>query len=122
SSAAADTHISSMTSNEGRYFISSFSSDDTNNSGWPQTAEGSILHEITPDGFYHFQNLLPNTVATSIFNPDDTYQDATITLEATLDPTSPPESGYGIVFRLIDELNYNVFAVDGRGRFSIWSL
>jgi hypothetical protein len=29
-------------------------------------------------------------------------------------------TGYGIVFRYIDPNNYNVFTVDGQGRYSIW--
>src|SRR5690606_4713454 len=31
-----------------------------------------------------------------------------------------PNSAYGIVFRYNDPQNYNVFAVDGMGRYSIW--
>jgi len=39
---------------------------------------------------------------------------------ARLEPDSKPASAYGIVFRYHDEDNYNVFAVDGEGRYSIW--
>jgi serine/threonine protein kinase len=119
---ADDSHVSSMTGNKDVYFLSSFDASDSTTVGWPQTSEGSILRQITPDGFYDFQNQLRNTAATTLYNPEYTYQDATITLEGTLTASSPPDSGYGIVFRHTDELNYNVFAVDGRGRFSIWSL
>ncbi len=117
-----ENHISSMTSNRDVYFLSTFSADDTNNSNWPVTTEGSILRQVSPDGFYQLQNQLRNTAATSIYNNDFIYQDGTITIEATLDENSPPDSDYGIVFRYMDDLNYNVFAVDGQGRFGIWSL
>ncbi|NJL57509.1 hypothetical protein HC928_22045 [bacterium] len=39
---------------------------------------------------------------------------------AVLEEGSSPASGYGLVFRYQDNDNYNVFAVDGLGRFSIW--
>jgi serine/threonine protein kinase len=119
---AEEPHVASMTGNKDVYFLSTFSSDDMTTSGWPQSTEGSILRQITTDGFYSFQNQLRNTAATTIYNPEYVYQDATITTEGTLQQNSPPDSGYGIVFRYKDDLNYNVFAVDGRGRFSIWSL
>jgi protein kinase-like protein len=117
-----DTHVSSMTGNKDLYFLSTFSAGDPTDKGWPQSTEGSIVRQITTDGFYSFQNQLRNTAATTIYDPEYVYQDATITLEGTLQDGSPPDSGYGIVFRHKDEFNYNVFAVDGRGRFSIWSL
>ncbi len=59
---------------------------------------------------------------TTIHQSDAAYSDATITFEATLNEESPAASGYGIVFRYVDDRNYNVFAVDGMGRFSIWAL
>jgi len=39
---------------------------------------------------------------------------------ARLELDSKPASGYGIVFRYKNEDNYNVFGVDGEGRYSIW--
>lgn len=117
-----ETTISSMTGDEGTYFTSSFAPDDLTNSGWPQTAEGSVLRQITADGFYRFENRMPRAAATSIFTPNYTYEDGTITLEGTLDVDSPPTSGYGIVFRYVDVKDYHVFAVDGVGRYSIWRL
>ncbi|MBZ0281456.1 MAG: protein kinase [Anaerolineae bacterium] len=114
--------ISSMTGDEGAYFLSTFNPDDITNSGWPRTTEGSIIRQITPDGVYRFENHLPGAATTSIFTPRYVYQDATITLEATLEESSPATTGYGIVFRHVNERNYDVFAVDGIGRYSLWSL
>jgi hypothetical protein len=50
------------------------------------------------------------------------FNDGTIRVEGSLDPSSNPNSAFGIVFRFQDEQNYNVFAVDGLGRYSIWEL
>jgi len=118
----AEALVSSMTGEEGAYFLSTFESGDITNSGWPQTAEGTIIRQITTDGTYRFENHLMGAATTSIFTPSYVYQDATITLEGSLDANSPVTSGYGIVFRHVNERNYDVFAVDGRGRYSLWSL
>jgi len=50
------------------------------------------------------------------------YEDGTIMMEGRLTEDSQPNSGYGIVFRYQDARNYNVFAIDGVGRYSIWRL
>lgn len=51
---------------------------------------------------------------------DAIYNGVTIEMVGRLESASQPNSAYGIVFRYSDENNYNVFAVDGRGRYSIW--
>ena len=114
--------ISSMTGDESGYFVSSFSADDPTNAGWPQVDNASVIRQITPEGFYRFQSDLVSSAVTSIYDPGALYTDGTITLEGTLDESSNPNSAYGIVFRFEDERNYNVFAVDGLGRYSIWEL
>jgi serine/threonine protein kinase len=103
-------------------FLSSFTLDDPTNAAWPQTDSGSVARVITPDGFYHFQSEIAASAITSIYGNDLHFTDAIITLDGRLDENSPAASGYGIVFRYVDDRNYNVFAVDGAGRFSIWEL
>jgi serine/threonine protein kinase len=116
------TQVSSMTGGENAYFTSSFSADDPTNAGWPQVNNSSVIREITPEGFYRFQSDLTSLAVTSIYDPDTTYTDATITLEGLIGKTSNPNSAFGIAFHFQDERNYNVFAVDGVGRYSIWEL
>ncbi|MBL8161541.1 MAG: serine/threonine protein kinase [Anaerolineae bacterium] len=121
-SPAPETTISSMTAGEPMYFISSFDAGDPTAREWPQNAEGSTTREITPGGSYRFLNRSAGTAVTSLFNVAYSYDDATVMLDATLEADSPSSSGYGIVFRYVDERNYHVFAVDGMGRYSIWEL
>jgi len=121
-SADPTAQISSMTGEESPYFISSFSADDATNAGWPQVDNATVIRQITPEGFYRFQSDLLSSAVTSVYNPNYVYADGTITLEGTLDASSNPNSAFGIVFRYQNERNYNVFAVDGLGRYSIWEL
>lgn len=107
----------SMTGNI--FFTSTFDDDDTMLSSWDQTSSQFMTREII-DGQYTITNLRANTATTSLFNQAYTYDNATITLDAHLVDATSSASGYGIVFRYVDPENYNVFAVDGRGRFSIW--
>jgi serine/threonine protein kinase len=107
---------------DGPYFLSTFSSDDVSLVGWQQGSSGSVLREVTPDGFYRFENQLAGQALTAMFDTLYRYQDGSITIEAQLTDQSQPNSGYGIVFRYQDPRNYNVFAIDGVGRFSIWRL
>ncbi|MEZ4667935.1 MAG: serine/threonine-protein kinase [Anaerolineae bacterium] len=121
-SQAHESGVSSMTEEEGAPFLSSFAPDDATNKLWQQTSDGNILRQITPDGFYHFENRMPSTAETALYSPTEKYRNGLITLEATLEDSSSSASGYGIVFRYRDAMNYNVFAVDGNGRFSLWAL
>ncbi len=119
---ATDDTISSMTGSAPPYFVSDFSSDDPMRALWQQNDEGTALRQMTADGIYRLENRSRSTAITSLFDPEATYQDGTITLEGRLDTSSSPMSGYGIVFRYQDARNYNVFAVDGAGQYSIWAL
>jgi serine/threonine protein kinase len=112
------TDAPSMTSNT--YFASSFDGDDSTRSNWPLGDLGTFVQEITPDGFYHLRNQRVSTAATAIFNPDYSYTSVAISMEGTIDEDSNPAGAFGIVFRYQDQEHYNVFAVDGMGRFSIW--
>jgi serine/threonine protein kinase len=102
-------------------FSTTFSRDVTSQ-GWPVGDDTIASRKLTNDGFYRFENLIPGKAITSIFNPSYVYDGATITMDAMLDPKSPAASGYGIAFNYMDERNYNVFAIDGARRYSIWVL
>lgn len=102
------------------YFDSTFAADDPLLAMWPQDESEQAVRLVTEDGFYRFQNLRLDRGMTSIFAPDYTYTDASVSMTATLEADSAVTAGYGIVFRYIDADNYNVFTVDGQGRYSIW--
>jgi hypothetical protein len=117
---SSEAGVESMTDNTSFYFTSTFDSGDSTLDDWPQQGNNLLIRELTGDGFYRFRNASPREAVTSIFNPAYVYANAVITMEATLEAESQVASGYGIVFRYMDEDNYNVFAVDGAGRYSIW--
>ncbi|NWF69565.1 MAG: protein kinase [Chloroflexi bacterium] len=110
----------SMTSDDPPEFESTFAPDDATNSWWPLGESTSVSRMLTPDGFLRFVNHIAGAAMTTILDAEYNYDFVSITLIATLDAASPPTSGYGIVFRYQDNDHYNVFAVDGRGRYSIW--
>jgi serine/threonine protein kinase len=102
------------------FFNASFRADDPDNVWWPQQPDPPFIRIITDDGFYRLATEFPFTAETVIFSGGDSYDQVLIFMEAQLEDTSAPASAYGIVFRYQDSDNYNVFAVDGEGRFSIW--
>ncbi|HYO87203.1 MAG TPA: serine/threonine-protein kinase [Candidatus Limnocylindrales bacterium] len=102
------------------FFNASFDPNVPETAWWPQDAEPPFVQEITEDGFYRLSTDFPFTAETVVFTGGDSYDHVLIFMEAQLDPSSAPASAYGIVFRYLDSDNYNVFAVDGEGRFSIW--
>ncbi len=116
------TTISSMTNDEGVPFLSTFASNDSTVVRWQQNTEGDVQRRITSDGMYRIDNRLSGTAVSSLYNPTASYLNGTITMRASLDSSSTDTSGFGIIFRYYDESNYNVFAVDGVGRYSIWQL
>jgi serine/threonine protein kinase len=101
-------------------FESNFESDDPYLDRWPQMGLETSTSTITPDGFYRIVNSQPSTAVTSIFDPSLTYSSTIITMRGMLEDNGLVASAYGIVFHYKDEDNYNVFAVDGAGRFSVW--
>ncbi|MBK8026094.1 MAG: protein kinase [Chloroflexi bacterium] len=103
------------------YFTSEFAQDEALNEYWLQTQSNALEAEITPTGFFRLVNSLPNTAATRIFSLNALYETVSIAMEARLEEGSQRASAYGIVFHYHDEDNYSVFAVDGVGRFSIWT-
>lgn len=102
------------------YFKSDFNAEDALNSRWQTESTPDITREFSPNGQYILSDRRPRTATTSLFDPIYTYENIVITMNAMLSPNSSPASGYGIVFRYQDNDNYNVFAVDGLGRYSIW--
>jgi serine/threonine protein kinase len=101
------------------YFSTEFTSDDTVAGRFPQDNSVGLIRQITPDGYQIINNRIRQAIA-SVFTSDVPYTDFIIRLTGQLNTESTPASGYGIVFRYMDEDNYNVFAVDGLGRYSIW--
>lgn len=102
------------------YFSSNFSEDDSFRTNWPQGTLGGLTQAILPDGYYHLRSEQVNTASTAIFNPDYVYTSVSVSMIARLAPDSHPAGAYGIAFRYTDQDHYNVFAVDGMGRYSIW--
>jgi len=101
------------------FFETDFDGSDDYAGSWDDS-DAQFLERNIVDGQYIITNNRENTATTSLFDPAYTYNDATITMEAHLVDADSSASAYGIVFRYIDGDNYNVFAVDGRGRYSIW--
>lgn len=102
------------------YFSSSFNTNDPYNAFWPTENTDFLTRVFTPDGLYQLHNAHSFTAETSIYHSATPYDSVSIEMIGKLEPTSQPNSAYGIVFRYQDEDNYNVFAVDGQGRYSVW--
>ncbi len=103
-------------------FTANFSITDADRDRFPTNDEqGGVTRRLVDDlEAYRITNANFPSAVTSIVRSDQPYANVTITMIATLEPDSAPDSGYGIIFRYQDEDNYNVFAVDGLGRYSIW--
>ena len=102
------------------FFISDFSAGDSYRLNWPQGTLGGLLQEMTPGGYYRLRSEQTSTASTAIFNPDYVYSSVSISMTGRLDESSNPAGAYGIAFRYLDQDHYNVFAVDGMGRYSVW--
>lgn len=106
----------SMTGN--MYFNTNF--DDEYINYWETGDTGLILRGFTDLG-YEISTEQANRAFATVFRIASDYDDHTITINARLTEDSAVSSGYGIIFRYLDEDNYNVFAIDGLGRYSIWT-
>ena len=100
------------------YFTTNFS--DEFGEYWAIGEQETITRSINANGQYNLSSEQGNRAFATVFEIDSNYTNHIISITATLDETSSSTSGYGIIFRYVDEDNYNVFAVDGMGRFSIW--
>lgn len=103
------------------FFSGDFSEDDGANEYWEITVDAPIQRIIENDE-YRITNTIENLGVTSLFDPNQfSYDDVNITMTGTILETSAGESSnFGIIFNYQDAQNYNVFTVDGRGRFGIW--
>ncbi len=101
------------------YFESTFGTADSFNASWEQNDDGDITRVIE-NGYYVLKNVISSTAMTALFSSEYRYTNVHLAMFARLNPDSAPASGYGLVFRYQDPDNYNVFAIDGRGRYSIW--
>ncbi len=113
------TSIESMVGDSPRYFTSIFDDGDDYNVYWSQNDADHLVREIR-DGAYRIENRMDGQAFASVIEYGQRYQDVSIRADARLHAGSSPNSGYGIVFRYVDQDHYNVFAVDGIGRYSVW--
>ena len=108
-----------MVSEPPQYFTSTFDDGDDYNVYWSQNDADDLVREIR-DGAYRIENRMDGQAFASVIEYGQRYQDVSIRADARLHAGSSPNSGYGIVFRYVDQDHYNVFAVDGIGRYSVW--
>ncbi len=121
SDSSSDT-TDSMTADEPFFFISSFNTDDETRSYWQQTETGTITRTFD-DEAYVLTIDERRTATTALFDSAYTYENLSVIFQGTLSEDSASDtSAMGIVFRHQDAQNYNVFAIDGAGQFSIWRL
>jgi hypothetical protein len=116
----SSSSVPSMTGES--YFSTRFNAGDDHAALFPQGDIGQFSREFTADGFYRLSNMREQSAVTAIADTSTVFGSVTITMEAVLQEDSHPASAYGIVFRYQDDNNYNVFATDGMGRYSIWVL
>ncbi len=117
----APTEAVASITDDGEFFASDFSSSsDLSNQRWSTEGTAMLTRQFTADGRYQMRNIQTWTAETSIYPSDEVYKNVAITMVGRLETSSQPASGYGVVFRYQDENNYNVFAVDGMGRYSVW--
>lgn len=103
------------------FFTSDFSSDNPINDYWEVSSSNTIQRSIE-DGQYHISNSQASLAITSMFDPTHfTYDDVNILMDGIiLENSASDTSAFGLVFRYQNAENYNVFAIDGLGRYSIW--
>lgn len=119
-SSPEDVGVDSMVA-EYAYFSGEFDDEDvTTNQFWEQST-GDIERRIE-NGQYRIHNTQPGLAITSLFDPSQfNYADVNITVDGHIvDNNVNDSAAFGIVFRYQDAENYNVFAVDGAGKYSIW--
>lgn len=103
-----------------RYFRSSFSENDPTRVNWQIGDFGVIVREFTEDGYLQLSSDARNRATTTIYATEEIYRNVSVAVEGYLTEDSEVASAYGVIFRYQDEDNYNVFAMDGAQRFSIW--
>lgn len=103
------------------FFTGNFSDDDGVNIYW-DTSSNNIIDRAIQGGQYRISNSQASLAITSMFDPTHfIYDDVNILMDGRILESSASESSaFGLVFRYQDAENYNVFGIDGLGRFSIW--
>lgn len=103
------------------YFDSHFANDDNFVSLWQLDDNDRVQREVINQQL-RITNSEASTAINTLLDPAYIYENAVIEMDVALLPESADAaSGFGIVFRYQDPANYNVFAVDGEGRYSIWT-
>jgi len=104
------------------FFSGDFEDDETGINAYWDIASSNSIQRTIENGQYRISNSQPGQAITSLFDPDHfTYEDVNIIMEGQILETSANDSSaFGIIFRYQNSENYNVFAVDGLGRYSIW--
>jgi serine/threonine protein kinase len=112
--------VASMTE-DALYGYATFDPNDKLRPGWPVGEGALVRRNISQDGIYQIATTSEGIATATLFDPVYIYDDVQITMDAALTENSAPAAGYGIIFRYQDADNYNVFAVDGAGRYSLWT-
>ena len=73
------------------------------------------------DGAYQIELRVGSQAVSSTAHGGGHFGDVQFSSDGTL-AEGQPESGYGLMFRRVDERNYYVFAVNGLGQWSVWAL
>lgn len=109
---------------ENQYFRTDFDTADETRANWStgELVPGVLTAEFTPENQYRLTNERPNTAITTIYDPGSVFETRrlNIRMEGRLTENSATAGAFGIVFGFQDDNNYNVFAVDGEGRYSVW--
>lgn len=120
SEATADAINNAESMTGALYFDSTFEADDDYNIYWPQDNRLELSRMVTSDGFYEITSALSDAGIATIFEEGSVYDNLALQMTALLESDSSGVSAYGLIFNYINDANYNVFTVDGRGRFGLW--
>ncbi len=92
---------------------------DDNHHEW-DLSTGPVSRALV-DGTYEIELRTTSQAVSATAHAGGHYTDVQFSSDATL-ADGQPESGYGLMFRRVDERNYYVFAVNGLGQWSVWAL
>ena len=92
---------------------------DDNHHQW-DLSTGPIRRALV-DGAYEIELHVGSQAVSSTAHAGGHHADVQFSSDATLEE-GQPESGYGLMFRRVDEYNYYVFAVNELGQWSVWAL
>ncbi len=92
---------------------------DDNTHEW-DLSTGPVSRSMV-DGAYQIELRVGGQAVSSTAHGGGHFGDLQFSSDASL-AEGQPESGYGLVFRRVDERNYYVFAVNGLGQWSVWAL